>query len=264
MPPLVTEAAVMGYDVLTMPDSNQTTVLESRRLCRTYGAGDTQVLALREVDLTIRAREFLVVLGPSGAGKSTLLHLLGGVDLPTSGEVLLQGHDLCRLPDKERSIMRRRAIAFVFQKINLVPTLSALDNVALPLVIDGQSRRIARTRATVAMEHLGVEHRTTHYPSQMSGGEQQRTAIARAVVILPAVILADEPTGALDSANGRRVIALLRQCVSDGRAVVVATHDHEIARQADRVIVMQDGRIVESYAPAAAHAVPPDIRSSGP
>jgi putative ABC transport system ATP-binding protein len=238
-----------------MAESNQTPVLEPRRLGKVYGSGPTQVQALQGVDLVVKPHEFLAVLGPSGAGKSTLLHLLGGVDVPTLGEVLLNGQDLSHLDDTQRSIARRRAIAFVFQKINLVPTLSALDNVALPLVIDGASRRHARSRAAEALAHLGIEHRATHYPSEMSGGEQQRTAIARAVAIEPAVILADEPTGALDSTNGQRVVALLRRCVEEGQAVVFATHDPEVARQADRVIHLQDGRLVETL---AARQIPHD------
>lgn len=220
-------------------------------------------MALRGVDLTIRAKELLVVLGPSGAGKSTLLHLLGGVDVPTSGEVLLQGQDLSHLPDRERSIVRRRAIAFVFQKINLVPTLSALENVALPLVIDGAKRPEARVRARTALEHLGIHHRTDHFPSEMSGGEQQRAALARAVVIRPAVILADEPTGALDTANGKRVIALLRQCVAEGQSVVIATHDPQIAEHADRVVLLQDGLLVDRLDAGAGSSEPSRAAGSG-
>jgi putative ABC transport system ATP-binding protein len=145
----------------------------------------------------------------------------------------------------------------VFQKINLIPTLSALDNVALPLVIDGATRRNARTRASVALEQLGIHHRIAHFPSEMSGGEQQRAAIARAVVIRPAVILADEPTGALDSVNGNRVIALLRRCVEHGQAVVMATHDPQIAQHADRVVLLQDGQLVEALELNPVRQLPP-------
>ena len=238
-------------------------VLTAQSLHKHYGAGATRVEALRGVSLEVRPREFLAILGPSGAGKSTLLHLLGGVDLPNAGSVLLADLDLASLNDKRRSLARRKAIAFVFQKVNLVPTLSAVENVALPMVIDGVWRREARRRAAAAMEHVGIGHRLGHLPSQMSGGEQQRTAIARAMVIEPAVILADEPTGALDSENSRRVFGLLRKCTEENRSIVLATHDPQIAEYADRIILLHDGEIVAPAESRVVEAADPTMHHEG-
>ncbi|HTN74134.1 MAG TPA: ABC transporter ATP-binding protein [Pirellulaceae bacterium] len=227
-------------------------VLEARHLSKTFGQGPTQVSVLRGVDVVVNAGEFLAIMGPSGCGKSTLLHLLGGIEPPSQGQVLLQGEDFGALDDTQRSIIRRRRIGFVFQKINLLPTLSAIENVALPLMIDAVPRADALRQALVALEQVGIAQRAKHFPSEMSGGEQQRVAIARALVIKPAVILADEPTGALDSASGLHVVKLLRQCVEYGQTVVMVTHDHGIARQADRVVTMRDGLVVEGQPVGAA------------
>jgi putative ABC transport system ATP-binding protein len=185
-------------------------------------------------------------MGPSGSGKSTLLHLLGGVDTPTSGHVLLEGVDLGTLRDDDRSRLRRRRIGFVFQKINLLPTLSALENVALPLLLDGLARREAIRRASAALADVGMTPRLKHVPHEMSGGEQQRVAVARALVIRPAVILADEPTGSLDSANSVRVVELLRELAVRGQAVVTATHNRDVAGLADRCLLFRDGQIAET------------------
>ena len=223
-------------------------VLEARRLCKVFGEGATQVTALWEVDLQLRRGELLAIMGPSGSGKSTLLHLLGGVEPPTSGEVLLEGAAFGSLNDEQRSLIRRRRIGFVFQRINLLPTLSAVENVALPLLIDGTPRAAALARAEQALELAMVAERAAHLPSMMSGGEQQRVAIARALVINPAVILADEPTGSLDRATGKRILAELRACADRGQTIVVITHDPEVAADADRRLSVRDGRLQRAAA----------------
>jgi putative ABC transport system ATP-binding protein len=197
------------------------------------------------VSAKVEAGEFLAVMGPSGCGKSTLLHVMGGIDPPTSGQVLLDGQDLGALDDTARSILRRRRIGFVFQRINLLPTLSAIENVALPLRIDGIARQTSQDRAAAALEIVGMQQRAAHFPHEMSGGEQQRVAIARALVIDPTVIMADEPTGALDSTNAQRILDLLSECARRGQTIVMVTHDPNMAKQASRVLQMQDGQIVE-------------------
>ena len=218
-------------------------VLEARNVRKVFGKGEVEVTALSDVSLQVRRGEFLAIVGPSGSGKSTLLHLLGGLDSPTRGEVLLEGRELGSLDDEQRSQMRRRRIGFVFQKINLLPTINAIENAALPLLIDGISRTAALARAAAALAQVGMQHRSRHFPATLSGGEQQRVAIARALVIDPAVILADEPTGALDRASGQRIVQLLRDCVEKGGTVVVVTHDPDVAAQADRHIEVRDGLI---------------------
>jgi putative ABC transport system ATP-binding protein len=220
-------------------------VLLAKQVTKQFGEGAVKVQALRGVDVAVEAGEFLAVMGPSGCGKSTLLHVLGGIDPPTTGQVLLDGKDLGGLDETARSIVRRRRLGFVFQRINLLPTLSALENVALPLRIDGLSRGIAHERAAECLERVGIGHRSAHYPHELSGGEQQRVAIARGLVIKPAVILADEPTGALDSLNAQHVLDLLVESARRGQAIVMVTHDPRMAGQASRVLVMQDGLIVE-------------------
>jgi putative ABC transport system ATP-binding protein len=219
-------------------------VLEARELTKTYGSGELRVEALRGVDLKVEAGEFLAIMGPSGSGKSTMLHLLGGIDAPTRGQVLLEETDLARLTDDQRTIIRRERIGFIFQSFNLLPTLTAEENVSLPLELGGAAPAEAKRRALAALELVRMSHRKTHLPSTLSGGEQQRTAIARALVIEPAVLLADEPTGNLDSANGRQVIALLRELVNQRRqTVVMVTHDRGVAAFADRLVLLRDGLI---------------------
>jgi putative ABC transport system ATP-binding protein len=226
-------------------------VLEARRLARTYGEGELGVQALRGVDLRVEKGELLAIMGPSGSGKSTLLHLLGGVDAPTGGQVLLEEVDLATLSDDQRTVIRRQRIGFVFQSFNLLPTLTAEENVSLPLELDGVSSGEARRRALTSLELVGMVHRKTQLPSTLSGGEQQRVAIARALVIEPAIMLADEPTGNLDSANGRQVTSLLRRLSSGAPAcgsrqtIVMVTHDQNVAAQADRLVCLRDG-LVES------------------
>jgi putative ABC transport system ATP-binding protein len=221
-------------------------VIEARAARKTYGTGDARVEALRGVDVQVRQGEMVAIMGPSGSGKSTLLSLLGGIDIPSDGHILLEGTDLASLDDDKRTIMRRRRIGFVFQSFNLLPTLTAEENVALPLELDGIAPSEARRRAIAAMDLVEITHRRTHIPSTLSGGEQQRVAIARALVIQPALLLADEPTGNLDSVNGQKVTALLRRLVDEQQnTIVMVTHDQGVAAAANRLIKLRDG-LVES------------------
>ncbi len=222
-------------------------ILETVGLDKTFpgaaeGAGG--VAAVRGVDFAVRPGEFVAVTGPSGCGKSTLLHLLGGITRPTAGRVLLEGVDLATLDDDALAAVRRRRIGFVFQRYNLLPELSLLENVALPLVLDGRGDAESDEAARVALESVGLAARAGHRPDALSGGEQQRGAIARALVTGPAVVLADEPTGALDSGNSRAVVELLRRLVAErGQTVVLVTHDQAIATAASRIVRMRDGAI---------------------
>ncbi|HEY1065070.1 MAG TPA: ABC transporter ATP-binding protein [Pirellulales bacterium] len=220
-------------------------LIEAAGLVKSYGQGETAVQALRGVDLSVPRGQFLAITGPSGSGKSTCLYILGAVDAPTAGCVLLEGVDLATLSDAERTRLRRRRIGFVFQSFNLLPILSAVENVALPLLLDGVAPAEAHARANEMLGLVGLAQRAEHRPNQMSGGEQQRVAVARALVIRPALILADEPTGNLDSAAGAKVIDLLRALVDEhGQTVAMVTHDPTVARRADRIIGFRDGLIV--------------------
>ena len=219
-------------------------VLEARELEKSYGSDGARVHALRGVDLRVRKGEFVAIMGPSGSGKSTLLHILGGVDVPTKGNVLLEGVDLATMTDDQRTLIRRQRMGFIFQSFNLLPAFTAEENVALPLELGGMSTGMARRRAAETLEMVGVGHRRVHIPSTMSGGEQQRVAIARALVTQPALLLADEPTGNLDSNNGQQVVALLRRLVDeDQQTIVMVTHDTGVAAQADRLVRLRDGQV---------------------
>jgi putative ABC transport system ATP-binding protein len=202
------------------------------------------VPALRGVSLTVQPGDYLAVVGTSGSGKSTLMHLLGGLDRPTAGTLLIGGRDVATLSPPEMARLRNETIGFVFQSFHLLARTTAQDNVALPLVYRGIGRRERRERAAAMLERVGLGHRIGHRPNQMSGGEQQRVAIARALVTDPSVLLADEPTGNLDSATGQSVLAVLESLNADGVAVVLVTHDREVAARARRQIVMRDGRII--------------------
>ncbi|MFM8804963.1 MAG: ABC transporter ATP-binding protein, partial [Planctomycetia bacterium] len=222
-------------------------ILRAEHLQKTFGGnatGAASVAALDGVDLAVEQGEFVAITGASGSGKCTLLHLLGGITRPTAGHVLLEGVDLASLDDDALARVRRRRIGFVFQRYNLLPELALVENVALPLVLDGTPEKTAEAAARRALETVGLAHRAAHRPDELSGGEQQRGAIARALVAEPALVLADEPTGALDSANSLRVIALLKQLVAERRqTVILVTHDSSIAASAARTIRMRDGRI---------------------
>lgn len=222
-------------------------VLAAEHISKTFGteaAAAVGVQAVRDVAFTVEQGTFLAITGASGSGKSTVLHMLGGITRPTAGRVVLEGVDLAGLNDEQLALLRRRRIGFVFQRYNLLPELSLAENVALPLELDGKSRSACRQAAVEALEQVGMQHRADHRPDSVSGGEQQRAAIARALVTKPAILLADEPTGALDSANSENVIELLSKLVHDDKqTVVLVTHDPSVADAATRVIRMLDGRI---------------------
>jgi putative ABC transport system ATP-binding protein len=219
-------------------------ILEGRSLWKSYGADEARVEALRDVDLQVRRGEFVAIMGPSGSGKSTLLNLLGGIELPDQGQILFSGSDLASFTDDQRTLFRRRELGFVFQHINLLPNLNALENVALPLLLDNIATAEAYRRAERALADVNASHRRMHWPGTLSGGEQQRVAIARAIVIQPKVILADEPTGALDSVNGDQIVGLLRTLVETyNLGLIMVTHDADIAARADRIVRLRDGQI---------------------
>ena len=212
---------------------------------RTYAMGDAQVHALHDVSLAIEPGEYAALVGPSGSGKSTLLHIIGCLDRPTKGSYFFEEKEVGGLEEEERSRLRGRRIGFIFQFFHLLPRLTALGNVELPMLLDGVSREERRPRAEKALESVGLGHRATHRPDQLSGGERQRVAIARAVVMGPAVLLADEPTGNLDKASAGEIVELLEEMNRQGLTLVVVTHDPSLAERANRVLRMEDGEIVE-------------------
>jgi len=213
---------------------------------KAYQQGENEIVALAGVSIDIPRGAFAAIMGPSGSGKSTLLHLIGGLDRPSSGELLVDGRLVGQMADDEVTLFRRTNIGFVFQFFNLLPTLTALENVTLPLVLDGRSKAEADQRAALLLEKVGLEKRLNHLPEALSGGEIQRVAIARALAFSPPILLADEPTGNLDSKTGQDVLALLRQINQErGSTVVMATHSQEAARSADRTIHLRDGRVAD-------------------
>jgi len=228
--------------VRPLPDS---AMIVLRAVDKIYRQGATEVAALRGVTLDIAAGQFVSVVGPSGSGKSTLLHLLGGLDQPTAGEIEIEGTPIAAMSDDEITIFRRRRIGIVFQFFNLLPTLSAEENVALPLLLDGRRARDVRPRVESVLEQVGLAHRRRHRPDELSGGEMQRVAIARALVVEPALILADEPTGNLDTATGEQILELLREAnAARGATIVMVTHDPRAAAYAGRTVAMRDGLVV--------------------
>jgi putative ABC transport system ATP-binding protein len=224
-------------------------VLQLRAVSKTYLDGADEVHALREVDLSVEAGKMIAVMGPSGSGKSTLLTIAGALESPTAGEVLVAGRPLSAMSRDERARLRRRAIGYVFQDFNLLPGLTAAENVALPLELDGMSAGKARAAGLAALDELGLADRAARFPDQLSGGERQRVAIARAVVGDRRLLLADEPTGALDSTNGEAVMRMILAACKHGVAAVVVTHDAQLASWADRVLFIRDGRVVDRTAP---------------
>ena len=217
-------------------------ILEVTNLCKTYGKGDTMVKALDNVSFSVEKGEFLAIIGPSGSGKSTLLHILGGVDVPTSGSVVINQTDISNLDETALAIFRRRQIGLIYQFYNLIPILTVQENLTLPLLLDG--RKPDKKQIDTLVKRLGLENRLDHLPNQLSGGQQQSVSIGRALVNNPALMLADEPTGNLDSENSKEIISLLRQFNKEfNQTVIIITHDEKIANSADRVITIEDGKI---------------------
>ncbi len=217
-------------------------ILEVTNLCKTYGKGDTMVKALDNVSFSVEKGEFVAIIGPSGSGKSTLLHILGGVDVPTKGSVVINQTDISNLDETALAIFRRRQIGLIYQFYNLIPILTVQENLTLPLLLDG--RKPDEKQISALVKRLGLENRLDHLPNQLSGGQQQRVSIGRALVNNPALMLADEPTGNLDSENSKEIISLLRQFNKDfNQTVIIITHDEKIANSADRVITIEDGKI---------------------
>ncbi len=225
-------------------------MLELRQVSKVYGQGAAEVHALCEVGLEVAPGVMVAVMGPSGSGKSTLLTIAGSLEEPTSGHVLVAGHDLATMSRNDKARLRRQSIGYVFQDFNLLPGLTAKENVSLPLELDGISARKAQEAARRVLTYLGLAERASNYPDQMSGGERQRVAIARAVVGDRQLLLADEPSGALDSHNGEAVMRMIRTACKQGVAAVVVTHDAQLASWADRVVFIRDGRVIDETEPA--------------
>lgn len=222
-------------------------LVEIRDIHKIYNPGENEVRALDGVSLTIGEKEFVAIIGHSGSGKSTLMNMLGCLDVPTSGSYFLHGQDVSHMTDDELSDIRNKEIGFIFQGFNLIPNLTALENVELPLIYRGVAKKDRIQLSEAALDKVGLEKRKTHKPAEMSGGQQQRVAIARAIAQAPPVILADEPTGNLDSASTREIMGILKELHREGRTVILITHDNDIAAQAKRVIKIMDGKIVEDY-----------------
>lgn len=217
--------------------------LKIENLCKVYGKGENQVTALDHVSLTIEKGEFTAIIGSSGSGKSTLLHIIGGVDVPTSGKVYLDGQDVYAQSNEKLAIFRRRQVGLIYQFHNLIPTLNVVENITLPILMD--KRKVNEERLNDLLDLLGLKDRKTHLPNQLSGGQQQRVSIGRALMNAPAVMLADEPTGSLDSRNGHEIIKLLKASNKKySQTLIIVTHDENIALQADRIIGISDGKVV--------------------
>ena len=220
-------------------------LIRVKDLCKIYNPGENEVRALDHINLEIDKGEFVAIIGQSGSGKSTFMNMLGCLDVPTSGSYFLNGKDVSHMSDDELSDIRNMEIGFIFQGFNLIPNLTAQENVELPLIYRGVGKKEREALARESLEMVGLAHRMDHKPSEMSGGQQQRVAIARAIAAQPPVILADEPTGNLDSASSKEILQILKSMHEQGQTVILITHDNEIAQQADRVIRINDGKVVE-------------------
>ena len=218
-------------------------LVEIKDVSKIYNPGENEVRALNHVSLTIGEGEFVAIIGQSGSGKSTLMNMLGCLDTPTSGKYFLHGQDVSHMTDDEQSDVRNREIGFIFQGFNLIPSLTALENVELPLIYRGVGKRERDSLANAALNSVGLEKRKTHKPNEMSGGQQQRVAIARAIAQAPPILLADEPTGNLDTASTKEIISIIKRLYKEGRTVIIITHDPGIAEQAKRIITISDGQI---------------------
>ena len=227
-------------------------LIEIRDMCKIYNPGENEVRALDHVNLTINRNEFVAIIGQSGSGKSTLMNMLGCLDVPTSGTYILNGQDVSHLSDDELSDIRNKEIGFIFQGFNLIPGLTALENVELPLIYRGVGKKERLRLSEIALEKVGLRNRMDHKPSEMSGGQQQRVAIARAIAQAPPVILADEPTGNLDSGSTQEIMEILKGLHKEKRTVILITHDNEIAARAKRIIRIMDGKIVAAIVNDAA------------
>ncbi|GAA0356212.1 ABC transporter ATP-binding protein [Actinoallomurus spadix] len=234
-----------------------TTVLDVQDVTKVYGAGDTAVHALRGIRLTVDEGDYVAIMGASGSGKSTLMNILGCLDVPTGGRYLLDGLDVGALDDRRLAVLRNRRIGFVFQSFNLIPRMSALANVELPLAYGGVKAPERRRRALAALAQVGLADRVGHEPNELSGGQQQRIAVARALVTSPALLLADEPTGNLDTRSTEDVLGVLDRLSADGRTIVLITHEDDVAARAKRVIRLVDGRVVEDRRAAPVAGPPP-------
>jgi putative ABC transport system ATP-binding protein len=229
--------------VINLNDLNTQNVIELEHLSRVYIMGDQRLYALRDISFKVNRNEYVALMGPSGSGKSTLMNILGCLDTPTSGKYLLNDHDVSHMEDKELAHVRNKEIGFVFQTFNLLPRVSALENVAVPLIYAGVSRKERLERAKVAMDMVGLSDRMDHKPNELSGGQRQRVAIARAIVNDPAIILADEPTGNLDSKTSLEIMAIFEKIHSSGNTIILVTHEPDIAEYAHRIIRLRDGLV---------------------
>ncbi|MFC4008698.1 ABC transporter ATP-binding protein [Nonomuraea purpurea] len=242
---------------MTAPEPRKAPVLRVRDLVKEYGEGDAKVRALRGVNLDVERGDYVAIMGASGSGKSTLMNILGCLDIPTSGTYLIDGADVGRLNEHQLAILRNRRVGFVFQSFNLIPRMSALANVELPLVYGGIGQAERRERAMAALEQVGLTDRVHHEPNQLSGGQQQRVALARALAHQPALLLADEPTGNLDTASTGDVLQILDRLSESGRTIVLITHEDDVSAHAKRVIRLVDGEIVEDRRQAPVDGAPP-------